>query len=253
MKLEMKSELFSFNFITKKGLYRNDNDQYTFFIHGIGGSKKQWELLLAHIDRKIIPICIDLPGHGESRESMPDDIEILLTRFGHFFAELNLKKPINIVGHSLGGLIAQAIYHNYPEKIEKLVLLATAPKILLHPYLHEQIISKKWDINFLEEGLSEKMPVDAKALVIKDMMAMIVNNGNFMSIEKIDFSEKLKEISKPTMIIFGKKDKVISPRRTRNMALELPNVKLIELPEVGHYPHLEEPKLLGDLINQFLN
>ena len=94
-------------------------------IHGMGGNFRNWESVIGPLARHHTVIAPDLPGHGESEAghgdyslgSFASILRDLLLRLGHERATL--------VGHSLGGGVAMQFAYQFPEMVERLVLVSS--------------------------------------------------------------------------------------------------------------------------------
>src|SRR6266487_367318 len=114
-----------------------DHPQRTLvFIHGFGGQASQWQYQLQKFSLENRVIALDLRGHGLSDKpasgyDMPkiiSDLETALTL-------LKVKGKIVLVGHSLGGGIVTEYALKHPDRIERLILIATAGEFKLQPML----------------------------------------------------------------------------------------------------------------------
>ncbi|MFW9886436.1 MAG: alpha/beta fold hydrolase, partial [Candidatus Thorarchaeota archaeon] len=100
-------------------------------IHGLGGDHRGWDFQEEALASRFHLIMPDLRGHGQTTvielgmmippDMVADDLNSLLKHLG-------LEK-VHVVGISLGGLVAQTFVLRYPERVDKLVLIDTTPKI----------------------------------------------------------------------------------------------------------------------------
>ena len=95
------------------------------FIHGYGAKKEIWKPQIKEICRKYKTITFDLRGTGESdRPDIPYTMKMLAEDIYGLMNEIEIKKA-HIVGRSFGGMIAQHFALMYPNKVNKLILIAT--------------------------------------------------------------------------------------------------------------------------------
>src|SRR5574339_1174043 len=115
-----------------------DHPQRTFvFIHGFGGQAEQWQYQMQMFAVENRVIALDLRGHGLSDKpgrgyDMPqilEDLETALTL-------LKVKGKFVLVGHSFGGAIVTEYTLKHPDRVERMVLIATAGQIKLQTTLH---------------------------------------------------------------------------------------------------------------------
>ncbi len=93
-------------------------------IHGWGLHGGIWSDLLPRLSRRRRVICPDLPGHGASPRTAGLDLEKLVEAVAY-----NAPRRATYVGWSLGGLIAIELARRLPQRVERLVLMATTPKV----------------------------------------------------------------------------------------------------------------------------
>lgn len=248
------SNLFGIYYHAPSSILNLHDRHVTLFIHGAGGSHKHWRSIINNISPLIAPICIDLPGHGNSPGYVPDSMEELLSVLAQFLIDLGIKCQISIVGHSFGGLVAQAFTIKNQNQVNKLVLISTAANMMLHPQLLKQLSSGSLDIDFLCKGFAQNMSDPIKWMLINDLALTRLNKNisDFMNISSINLMDDLKTIVSPTFILYGDQDRVISPRRVKAMARSIRNSSIHLIKGVSHYPHLEKPGEVADFINNFL-
>src|SRR3989304_2398911 len=112
-----------------------DHPQRTIvLLHGYGGQARQWKYQLQEFSFSNRVIALDLRGHG--RSDKPDcqyTMPLLLRDLEIALAELNVGERFILVGHSFGGAIATEYAVIHPERVEKLILIATAAEFRLNP------------------------------------------------------------------------------------------------------------------------
>jgi pimeloyl-ACP methyl ester carboxylesterase len=133
-------------------------DLILLFIHGAGGNHKIWEYQTKHFNNAI---AVDLPGHGfgEGKRTIKEYVEYVKR-----FCDERGFKNIVIIGHSMGGAIAQEFALTYPEYLKALVLVGTGAKLRVSPVIFEAI-RKGYDciIELTEKfAFSDKTPKEIK-------------------------------------------------------------------------------------------
>src|SRR4051794_4208761 len=76
------------------------------FLHGVGGSWRQWEPVMSCLSPELAPVALDLPGHGASGGVMPAGVPACARFVLAVLDRLGLHAPLPCVGHSLGGVLA---------------------------------------------------------------------------------------------------------------------------------------------------
>ena len=95
------------------------------FIHGWAMNSSVWQQCLQQLPHWINPVCVDLPGHGESADvdatTLDDYVEHVAQR---------ITRPAILVGWSLGGLVSLQLARRYPQKVTALFQVATNPRFV---------------------------------------------------------------------------------------------------------------------------
>ena len=137
-------------------------------------------------------------------------------------------------GLSLGGVLALNYAIEYPNKVEKLVLIGTPHKVPKVMFSIQNVIFK-----FLPKKIFETMAFNKKDTFIW---------GNTM--KKLDFSNRVKNVKCPTLIICGEKDSS-NIKSAHYLAENIKNAKLEIMKNTGHIINEENPKELSELLTEF--
>ena len=201
------------------------------FVHGSGHKATSWNETISYIKSDKEILCPDL-------SSMLDGKEANYANIYASFAEYCNKTEgqINLCGLSLGGVLTLNYALDFPDKVNKLVLIGTPHKMTGVWFAVQSVICR-----FMPKSFFEKM-----AFGKKDMF--IFSN----SIKKLDFSDRLQNIKCPTLIICGKKDGAFI-KSAYYFAENIKNSKLKILENVGHVVNEENPKALATELNEYYN
>jgi pimeloyl-ACP methyl ester carboxylesterase len=242
------------NYQAPQGIPNADNKLIMLLVHGAGGSSQHWQPMLSQLDRSIFPLAVDLPGHGATSGTVPESVEEAASFLDIFLTTLNIKSPVCYVGQSLGGLIGLQFALSYPQRIKRLVVMATAAKIQLHPDFLSSALSEKWDLSTLSQSFSSEVPESLKNLVLNDFKQTRLSKDafDFMGVSQIDLSDSISNIKIPTLILTGDDDVIISPRKGKLLQKSIPNARLVTLPGTGHYLQVEQPIKVAEEIEEFL-
>ncbi|MGH2627629.1 MAG: alpha/beta fold hydrolase, partial [Anaerolineales bacterium] len=106
------------------------------FLHGFGGSARQWEYQLERFSDRDRVIALDLRGHGASdRPEGPYDVATLRNDVAAAARALSVRRPLILVAHSFGAAVAVEYALRYPRSVDGLVLIAAAREYpLAWPY-----------------------------------------------------------------------------------------------------------------------
>ncbi|MFN8237072.1 MAG: alpha/beta hydrolase [Chitinophagales bacterium] len=244
-------------------------------IHGFGGSNRDFSLLDSLINPGYRVIRVDLPGFGLSdfpvqKEESPDYLKVYNDYFTFLMDTLHLDS-LYVMGNSLGGLMAWNLTVQHPDKVKKLVLFNSAG------YDMEEVIKSanakvfKYDIVklLLKRGIPMFMTKNGisrvfydKSLLTPDRLKRVNElwnrEGNLAHIMQMASSTKyldqnlIKKITCPTLIIWGKQDKIVSPKYADRFHEDIKNSRLIMYDSCGHVPMMEKPMEVKSAVLDFL-
>jgi 3-oxoadipate enol-lactonase len=236
------------------------------FLHGIGGLARVWRGQLDAFGDRYRAIAWDMPGYGGSAPLPSVSIPALANALKDFLHQIGAVKPI-IVGHSIGGMIVQQLLVHDPIIAEYVVLAQTSPAFG-RP-------DGDWQKEFLDARLG---PLDRgetmASLAPKVVAELIGDNADPAGIDLacacmasvpeasyraamtsmlgFDLRKSLGQISVPTLVIAGTKDKNAPAPMVKKMASFIPNATYVELEGVGHLVALEQPKEFNAVLDDFL-
>jgi len=244
--------------------------------HGFGEFLEIWSFNLEPLSQHCLVYALDFPGHGLSGKPRVDYTAAFTTEFIIDFMQTLGIEHASLAGHSAGGLARLNAAINFPDKVDKLVLvdsgglgdevsihyrLATLPvlgEILIKPtvkagikrglkraFYNPDIVKEEWiDLNcqYL------KMPG------AKEVMLSIIRNGANLSGPRpgLVMTSKLHLVKSPTLIIHGFDDPVVPVGNARNASNLIPNSKLEVFADCGHCPHLEKAAEFNEAVISFL-
>lgn len=167
-----------------------------------------------------------------------------------------------LAGHSLGGWVAQSIASKYPERIRRLILMATwtgASSSDFIDFLKQSL--KRIENNEREALLDEIRPnlIYQARTNKKELFALIKSaqsqfptegliNQTLAEINSPDTASLLHKINCPTLIIHGREDSFFSLEEQELMRDKIPQAKLTIIEECGHMLSIERPQAVTDLI-----
>lgn len=245
------------------------------FIHGWLTNLKTWEDYRDFSEKGYYIIIPDLRGHGNSSLAKDVSIDALASDINALLEQLKVQKAI-LVGHSMGGMVSQAFYHKYPEKVIALglwdtgsrfgfgygigtlfyqirILLAVFGMLLVYPItpLFMGILAKSWRIGFKKMGKSElyrKYVGDVRSLKKKAVTRAV------LALSSTNLTDKLKNIKVPTMILQGKADKYEVPiQAARILEKNIQNSKLYIVEKASHFAPIEQIDEVKKYFSEFLS
>lgn len=242
------------NIFYRKSKKTNNIKKTIVFIHGSGGDSSVWENQLAGFSDDITVIIPDLPGHGKSEGFCFDSVKEYAEWINVLAESLNLSSFF-LVGHSLGGAVAQEYASTYPEKIEGLVLVGTSLCFDISKEFMELLQTDfKAAINISCESayagkVSEKqhkkgyemLLENGKKTLYKDMRACESFDGSELTLSKT-----------PCFILCGKKDIITPPDHSRQLSNKIDKSILHLVPEAGHMVMIEAAEVTNRAIENFV-
>lgn len=241
-------------------------------IHGLMDSAEQWRANLDALAQAHQVWAIDLIGFGfSSRVTTPTYSLAMFARSIREFMDTQGIAHTSLVGHSLGGAIALRFAHDYPDRVDKLVLIAPATlllplrpefKIAKHlPFIPRALIG--WvmlDRRARERALREALgnPAQYDTLEVARRLRPLRVRGTADALVAMLASPRdnhvlpLEHITAPTLIVWGTRDRAVPRRHIEHHARALPNAKLVIIENAGHLPHYEYPEQVNRLLLDFL-
>ena len=247
-------------------------------VHGLASSMITWYCNIdALADAGFTAIAMDLPGYGDSE--LAPHLEYRPENAAHFLANFTAELDINrfsVVGNSAGGLIAGITALQYPEKVEKVALVAAAGlgrhlswplRLISVPVLGELIykphmISKAAMIKriffrppaILDDILPEMLRVRCLPHAPRVMLQSVRSGINLLGLRREhNILDRLRDQPAPLLVIWGEDDLVIPPVKAEDVQHALPRSTVHVLPECGHWPHMEKPDDFNRILTDFLS
>lgn len=252
-------------------------DQTVILLHGAGGSAEFWYYNLPVLAQNYRVIAIDMVGSGRSDKPSASYSLEYQAKFIQAFMTVKGIRSASLVGHSMAGGAALQLAMIAPEKVEKLVLvcsfglgrevtlsarLATLPlavrslqpsPAVMRPMLKQNV----FDVAAIpDEWIELRYPVFAlpgrKDALIQMARTNLTIRGVRESVYR-SMIERLPSITAPTLIVWGKQDRVIPVSHAHVAAQYLPNAAQPQVfDRCGHYPHLEHPTQFNRIVLEFL-
>jgi pimeloyl-ACP methyl ester carboxylesterase len=239
-------------------------------IEGVGYDSWMWYRQIPDFSQHFRTLVYDNRGVGRSDKppgpythvQNADDLAGLLDALGW--------ERTHVLGVSMGGFIAQEFALKYPQRLDKLVLVATGfggPNMV--PVPPEAVKAMTPDPNLSpEERMRRGMPI-----AFGNPSWPVLHSGEFeqiigwrleypqpaeaavaqiMAAATFNVEARLEEIHAPTLVITGTKDRVVSPENSRLLAEALPNARLHLIPEAGHLVFIEAAETFNQTVIAFL-
>jgi pimeloyl-ACP methyl ester carboxylesterase len=237
-----------------------------FLIHGIGASRDAWRFVVPKISSNFTVITYDLRGHGRSPKTLTKFLlDDLVEDLEYLRKKLNFNKAY-FAGHSLGGMIAPAYALKYPRHVLALGLFSTAAGRTKDDRAKILAVIKSME----KQGVSAVLPtlidrwftdsfISSSPDIIERRIQQVINTDPeiFMNVFRIyantEMGPWLHKIKFPTLVLTGEKDGGCNPKLNKFIADQIPNSKLVILPNYKHSLLIETPNEIAENIINFFN
>jgi pimeloyl-ACP methyl ester carboxylesterase len=249
-------------------------------IHGMLNSSSHWRAVALNLASDFTVVAPDLIGHGDSAAPRGDySLGAHAASIRDLLAATGIERA-TIVGHSLGGGVAMQFFYQFPQRVERLVLISSGG--LGHevsPLLRSAtlpgtsaLLSLTVRLRLLEalEGVGGRLrqrqaragvyfqavaralrPLEsagAREAFLQTLRAVIDMYG-----QRVSATDRLYLLEAiPTMIVWGERDNTIPLRHGHYAHEAIPHSRFRTLADAAHFPHLEEPVLLAELLREFV-
>ena len=231
-------------------------------IHGFAADSTGWMALERALPRDLPLIRIDLPSHGRSPLRRLSGFADLAKAVVQVFDRV-AEGPVHLLGHSLGGAVALAVSDIRPRQVKTLSLLSPAglgPEIdgaalngiarattadSLAPWL-KRLTARPDGIShdYAKAAMLARIDPDLRAAQ-QELAQVLFPDG----VQAFDLTAALERISAPTLMIWGRDDRILPWKQ----ALAAPGeVALHLLRGVGHVPHMEDPDTVAALLSRHM-
>jgi len=238
-------------------------------VHGFAVNKDTWIRMAAHLPDDLYLIIPDLPGHGDSSvaHAAAYTVESQAATLAGLMDELGIGQ-VDMAGNSMGGAISAYFASRYPDRVRTLALFDPAGSARYFSELDTALASGKnplvvrepGDFSVLMDFVMEQRPfMPWPVIPVLEEQAIArqaVNDEIFaallQSAEQLELSAILPAIDAPTLIVWGRKDRVLAPENAEVFAQGIRQSTVVLLDNVGHVPMMEVPKQSARVWQEFL-
>jgi pimeloyl-ACP methyl ester carboxylesterase len=248
-------------------------------IHGMAGSSDTWRAMIPQLAKKYRVVAPDLLGHGRSDKPRGDySLGAFAVWLRDLLDELSVSRA-TIVGQSLGGGVAMQFVYQHPDYCQRLVLISSGglgpdvgwtlrllsapgaelimPVIAPSPVLTAGNKLRSW---FTAAGIQSPRGAEiwsayssladpqTRHAFLRTLRSVVDYRGQAVSaLNRLHLTSEL-----PTMAIWGNKDQIIPVAHAHAAHAARPGSRLEVLEGVGHFPQVERPTEVVDLIDDFI-
>ncbi len=248
-------------------LDKGHGDTAVFLLHGVGGGKEAWpDALQALVGAGFRAIAWDMPGYGGSQSIAPYNNAGLARALEALVDHAGAKTNI-ILGHSMGGMVAQEAVALFPRKIHGLILSGTSPSFgKPDGAWQQQFLQARFAPLDAGRGMAGLAPELARGMMAPGTSDAIVAQAAAVmahvpeatyraalsAIVSFNRLDDLARITIPTLCIAGEHDKNASPAVMQRMASKIPGAQYLLLPGAGHIANMEQPAAFNAAVLTFL-
>jgi pimeloyl-ACP methyl ester carboxylesterase len=224
------------------------------FSHGAGGSHQHWLYQVRDLTRSPT-YGLDLPGHGRSEGPGRDTVSAYGDWLVAFLDAASLEQAV-VVGHSMGGAIAQDVALRYPERVAGLGLVGTGARLRVAPAILDGILQDKEGAVRLicNWAFGPEAPAEMVRLGRRQMgeTAAEVLYGDFAACDAFDVMDRLGEIAAPTLVVCGTKDRLTPSKYSVHLRDQIAGATLHLVEGAGHMVMVEKPQAVVQALETFL-
>ncbi len=231
-----------------------DAHQTLLLLHGAGGSHLTWPAALRRLPQTAV-YALDLAGHGRSTPPGYRTIAAYARDVLDFIDALALENVV-VLGHSMGGAIAQQVGLAQSPAVAGLVLLGAGAKLRVAPAFIAAIQADYEEaVDMLNQFYWGIKPDAVLITANRDSMLACsaeVMLGDLIACNQFDLRERLLEINQPALVISSGQDQMTPPRLGQFLAEQLPQAEFALIEPAGHMMMLEFPKQVAQLVSAFM-
>lgn len=235
-------------------------------LHGIGGGAHWFRGLALRLREHCQVMALDLPGTGANRGlASPFTIEACVDALAAYIRQ-HADKPISILGHSMGTILALKLYDRIPEHLRSLILVGGVPSVI--PMIRTRLSERRekllqvgkaglgWSV---AEGVFSVQSIQAHP----EMVSLFARHWEDQPLDEYVESiegllgasadDLVAKVKAPCLVLAGAEDRYAPPEKVRSFASALGGpTRHTELPGCGHMTFLENPEAFSLAVKGFL-
>ena len=236
-------------------------------LHGFLGSSDNWRSMSRRLSSRFTVYCLDLRNHGQSPHSDAMDYPIMAADLREFVEEQSLAQ-VFLLGHSMGGKVAMQFAGQYPERVDKLVVVDIAPKA--YPPTHQSLLAalRAVDLraakNFSDIDSALRGPIpeaEVRQFLMKNLTrssdrgfqwrigldAIMQNYGALIQAVVVE-----RPFSKPACFIRAGRSNFVADEDAALIRKAFPQAKIEMIARAGHWVHIDAADEFYQTVTGFL-
>jgi pimeloyl-ACP methyl ester carboxylesterase len=233
-------------------------------MHGIGGNSRSWRAQLETLSKFFCVIAWDAPGYGASAGRQAN-LNAYVQAVNDLLDALGIRQ-VDLLGHSMGGVIAQGLAGLNSSRVRRLILSSTfmghgksAGSPLGQGYADRlDDIKRMSSIEFGRARASSMLAKSASKEVREEVASIaseVKHSGLLAGCEMLHHANTrgmVVDFEMPVMLLTGAEDRVVTPDRSDEMGSLIPNAIKTQLLGVGHAAYLENTSEFNGILKSFL-
>jgi pimeloyl-ACP methyl ester carboxylesterase len=249
-------------------------------VHGMINSSRHWEAVALRLARDYTVIAPDLLGHGDSATPRGDySLGAHAASIRDLLAVIGIDRA-TVVGHSLGGGVALQFFYQFPQRVERLALVSSGGlghevspllrtaalpgvKPLLAAGAHPRVLEalRLTGVRMRERGSSKGVYLQAIARALRPLERPGAREAFLQTLravidvrgQRVSARDRLYILGGfPTLIVWGERDNTIPLSHGLDAHRAIPGSRFETLPRAAHFPHLEDPDGLAEVLRDFV-
>ncbi len=235
-------------------------------LHGWLGSWGLWQETMTFLGQYYRTYALDFWGFGESgKKRNTYQVQDFVSLVNQFMEQLGIMQA-PLVGHSMGGTVSLSVALQYPERVQKVVIIGSpiAGSSLAVPLKlagYRQIAFMLFNMfGLFRMGMRIASPVICKdprfpAMMDRDLSKTTLESFliSIASLRRTDLRPEISRVSVPVMGMFGDRDNIVHPRQWQVLQQGLPSARIERFNRAGHFIMLDEPKIFMQTLKEFLD
>lgn len=238
-------------------LERSGGTPAVVLLHGLGASAERWFPILPGFlggRRLLVP---SLPAHGRSSAPrQPFGVVEVARWMGEWTDRMIPAGGADLIGFSMGGWIAAHMVLQRPERVRRLILASSAG-VRLDPPPARRLLAPETveDVRNLVEILTVR-PLPLPGFVLRDLLRRARPERRWLVESALRgeglLEDSLERIRQPTLVVWGKEDRLIPPEAGRRLAAGIRGARVVEMEGCGHLPYWERRAEFRRVVEAFL-
>jgi (E)-2-((N-methylformamido)methylene)succinate hydrolase len=238
------------------------------FIHGVGLDQTMWDGVLEHLSADRELVTFNMIGHGDAPKPVgPYSLDLFVAQLSEVVDAISPHEPVDVVGFSMGALVAQGFTCTHSNRVRRLVLLHSV--FDRTPSERAAIVARVADVRAggfltsIDAALDRWFTPDFAAtnpatisevrrVLEANDVAAYANSYEVFATADERLVDSAAEIVCETLVLTGDGDQRSTPEMTCRLAATIPKGRAVVLPALRHLAAIEDPHVVADHLQAFL-